>query len=180
MIFKFGAHWSVLPRQMVQRVVLVTGASRGIGAAVVAQLVQQRTWVPSVPYRPLNSAPTSCLEDVHVIAVSRTPLPSTNNVTAVQGDVTDDAVRKRAVQTAVASFGRIDAVINNAGVLDPLERLATAPADAIKQAFDVNVVAAIALVQEALPHLIKTNGVVVNVSSGAAVKAYEGWGAYCW
>jgi NAD(P)-dependent dehydrogenase (short-subunit alcohol dehydrogenase family) len=44
--------------------------------------------------------------------------------------------------------------------------------------FDINLFSIVTLVQEALPHLQKTNGRVINISSGAATKAYRGWGAY--
>jgi NAD(P)-dependent dehydrogenase (short-subunit alcohol dehydrogenase family) len=75
----------------------------------------------------------------------------------------------------------VDLVVNNASTLgpSPLPRLDSVPLPSVRQLFDVNVVAPLALIQEAMTTLMASpDPRVVNVSSDAAVEAYDGWGAY--
>ena len=92
------------------------------------------------------------------------------------GDVTDPRHRARLV--AAAGDG-IDLVVNNASALGPSPQpaLAAYPLDELRRVLEVNLLAPLALVQEALPHLAR-DAVVVDVSSDAAVEAYPGWGGY--
>ncbi|HBY93804.1 MAG TPA: short-chain dehydrogenase, partial [Chloroflexi bacterium] len=76
-------------------------------------------------------------------------------------------------------FGRLDGLVNNAGVLEPIARLAEADPAAFRWAFDVNLYGLLYTAQAALPALRATGGRIVNVSTSAAVRAYAGWGAYC-
>ncbi|KAJ2393417.1 hypothetical protein H4S02_000218 [Coemansia sp. RSA 2611] len=72
-----------------------------------------------------------------------------------------------------------DQKLNNAGTLDPLAKLSDIDLSDWRHHFEVNVVAVLALTQLALPMLRATNGRVINISSGAASSAYQGWAAYC-
>ena len=74
----------------------------------------------------------------------------------------------------------VDLLVNNAGILgpSPQPRLAAYPLDALREVYEVNVLAPLALTQLALPALRSRGGAVVNVTSDAAVEAYEGWGGY--
>lgn len=86
----------------------------------------------------------------------------------VVGDVTDPAHRSE-----LAALGPFDLVVNNASVLGPgLSPLEKYPLEELRRVYEVNVVAPLALIQELRP------ATVVNVSSDAAVEAYEGWGGY--
>ena len=95
------------------------------------------------------------------------------------GDVTDPAHRL-ALIAAADRLGGLDLLVNNAGILGPSPQppLAEYPLDALRDVYEVNVVAPLALTQLALPALRARGGAVVNVTSDAAVEAYAGWGGY--
>jgi NAD(P)-dependent dehydrogenase (short-subunit alcohol dehydrogenase family) len=100
-------------------------------------------------------------------------------VTALAGDVTQPAHRA-ALAAAAQAAGRLDLLVNNAGTLgaSPLPALAEYPPDELRAAFEVNVIAPIALTQLLLPLLRASGGAVLNITSDAAVEAYAGWGGY--
>jgi len=138
-------------------VAIITGASRGFGRALAVSLVDDG-W--------------------HVVVDARSgPFPDRTHV--VRGDVTDAAHRAELVRVA-ESLGRLDLLVNNASTLgpSPLPHLADFPVDGIGDVFRTNAGAPLALVQAALPLLRRSGGAVVNVTSDAAVEAYEGWGLY--
>jgi NAD(P)-dependent dehydrogenase (short-subunit alcohol dehydrogenase family) len=97
-------------------------------------------------------------------------------VTTVSGDVTDPAHRRALVGSA---GGAIDALVNNASVLGPSPQpaLRDYPLEELRRVYEVNVVAQLALVQIALPHLVP-GARILNVTSDAGVEPYEGWGGY--
>jgi NAD(P)-dependent dehydrogenase (short-subunit alcohol dehydrogenase family) len=142
---------------------IVTGASRGLGRALAGGLVETG-WRIVVDAR-----------DGAALAEAVAPLGDA--VVAIPGDVTDPA--HRAALLAAAAPGP-DLLVNNAGILGPSPQppLAGYPLDALRAVYEVNVVAPLALTQLALPALRERGGAVVNVSSDAAVEAYEGWGGY--
>jgi NAD(P)-dependent dehydrogenase (short-subunit alcohol dehydrogenase family) len=143
---------------------LVTGASRGLGLAL-ARALAARGWRLIIDGR---GAPA--LEAV------RRELAAVTEVTAVAGDVVDDSHCATLVR---AADGRIDALVNNASVLgvSPLPALVDYPIAALDDVLHVNVLAPLALIRSALPAL-HPGARVVNVTSDAAVEAYEGWGGY--
>jgi NAD(P)-dependent dehydrogenase (short-subunit alcohol dehydrogenase family) len=127
---------------------LVTGANRGIGAAVAAALAESGATVYAGARDPAT-----------VTAPGQRP---------VALDVTDDASVAAAVERAVAGTGRLDALVNNAGVYGPAGPLHRAPADQVARTLDVNLHGPIRCCRHALPHLLATDGGrVVNVSSGS-------------
>lgn len=145
-------------------IALITGASKGFGRAVTYALAE-RGWTLIVDARgegELRSA-TQGLADV----------------TAIAGDVTDPDHRGRLAQ-AVARHGKLDALVNNASTLgvSPLPQLADYPLGELRTVFETNVIAPLALIQLLAEPLTDAGGVVVNVSSDAAVEAYPGWGGY--
>jgi NAD(P)-dependent dehydrogenase (short-subunit alcohol dehydrogenase family) len=102
------------------------------------------------------------------------------HLTVVAGDVTDP-VHRRALVAAAGQRGGLDLVVNNASTLGvaPLPHLAEYSLPALRQVLETNVVAPLALIQDALPLLRRsTRPRVVNVTSDASVEAYEGWGGY--
>jgi NAD(P)-dependent dehydrogenase (short-subunit alcohol dehydrogenase family) len=145
---------------------LVTGASRGFGRAVAGELAA-RGWHVVIDAR-----------DARALAAAAAALPA-GRVTAVPGDVTDPAHRARLAR-ALDGRGRLDLLVNNAGALGvtPLPRLAEHPLDDLAALYSVNVLAPLALIQMVLRLLRRQGGAVVNVTSDAAVEAYEGWGGY--
>ena len=91
-----------------------------------------------------------------------------------------DAAHRAALVDAADALGGASLLVNNAGILgpSPQPRLADYPTDELARVYDVDVLAPHALLREALPLLRRSGGAVVNVSSDAAVEAYEGWGGY--
>jgi NAD(P)-dependent dehydrogenase (short-subunit alcohol dehydrogenase family) len=145
---------------------LVTGGSRGFGRAVTEQLLGLG-WRVVVDARP--SA------DLAELAAHG----SARRLVAVAGDVTDPTHRE-ALTAAVEVLGGLDLLVNNASSLgmSPLPRLAEYPLTAFEDLLTTNVLAPLALTQLLLPSLRSAGGVVVNLSSDAAVETYPGWGGY--
>jgi NAD(P)-dependent dehydrogenase (short-subunit alcohol dehydrogenase family) len=143
---------------------LITGASQGLGVALTRALAE-RGWSLVVDAREGGE-----------LARATHNLPS---VHAIAGDVTD-SWHRAALFDAVERHGRLDLLINNASYLgpSPLPRLADYPATEFIRVYEVNVRAPLALIQSALPWLRSSAGTVVNLSSDAAVEAYDGWGGY--
>jgi NAD(P)-dependent dehydrogenase (short-subunit alcohol dehydrogenase family) len=140
---------------------IVTGASRGLGLALTRALAA-RGWRLVVDARGADALQR---------AVARL-----DSVTPIAGDVTDPRHRGALVE---AAGDRIDLLVSSASFLGPSPQppLAEyAPAD-LKLVYETNVFAPLALVQLALPRLVP-GGVIVNVTSDAAVEPYEGWGGY--
>jgi NAD(P)-dependent dehydrogenase (short-subunit alcohol dehydrogenase family) len=149
------------------KVALITGASRGLGAAL-ARTLAQRGWALV-----LDARGAQALEAV-VSELGASPA-----VVAVAGDVTDPAHRAALVD-AVERWGRLDLLVNNASTLgaSPQPRLADWSLDGLRAVYETNAVAPLALVQATLPLLRASGGSVLGVTSDAAVEGYEGWGAY--
>jgi len=150
------------------KVAVVTGASRGLGRALARSLAQQR-------YRLILTARGE--EALNTAAAEfRGDEPA---VVAIGGDVTDPAHRRRIVEAA-NEWGRIDLLVNNASELgtSPLPPLAKTSHENLLRVLDVNVLAPLALIQEALPLLGSSQGLVVNITSDAALGGYPGWGTY--
>ncbi len=150
-----------------QPVALVTGASAGLGLAV-AHALAERGWSLVLDAR--GSA---------ALLQATSGLSALTEVVAIPGDVADPDHREE-LAGAVQAVGRLDALVNNASTLGPapLPPLATYPLDALERVLRVNTLAPLALTQRLLPLLAASGGVVVNVSSDAAVETYPGWGGY--
>jgi short-subunit dehydrogenase len=149
-------------------IALVTGASRGLGRALAAGLAREG-------YDLILNARTAA--DLEAAAAELQAHGAT--VTAIAGDVTDPAHRTALLRAAQAA-GRLDLLVNNAGTLgaSPLPALADYPVAELRAAFEVNVIAPVALTQLVLPLLRASGGAVLNITSDAAVEAYAGWGGY--
>jgi NAD(P)-dependent dehydrogenase (short-subunit alcohol dehydrogenase family) len=153
-------------------IALVTGASRGLGRALAEELAR-RGWTLVVDAR----------DGAALAEAERSIVPHLApdaSLVAIAGDVTD-AAHRRALVAAAGSLGGLDLLVNNASTLgaSPLPSLAAYPLDELARAFDVNVVAPLALAQLAVPLLREsTRGAVLNITSDASVEAYEGWGGY--
>jgi NAD(P)-dependent dehydrogenase (short-subunit alcohol dehydrogenase family) len=151
-------------------VAMITGASRGFGRAVGLELVKQG-WdlvIDGRDGRALDAA----------AADLRAASPPAR-VLAIAGDVVD-AEHRTALVSASWSLGGLDLLVNNASELGPSPQpaLRDYPLDVLEHVYRVNVVAPVGLIQEALLSLEKRHGVIVNITSDAAVEGYEGWGGY--
>jgi NAD(P)-dependent dehydrogenase (short-subunit alcohol dehydrogenase family) len=143
---------------------LITGASEGFGRAVACELGASGWRVILTGRRagPLQAVATG--------------LPG---AVAMPGDVTD-AAHRTDVAAAVRERGNLDLLVNNASTLgpSPLPGLADYPLEDLRRVYETNVLAPLALIQAVLPALQAADGVIVNLSSDAAVEAYPGWGGY--
>jgi NAD(P)-dependent dehydrogenase (short-subunit alcohol dehydrogenase family) len=144
---------------------IITGASRGLGFAV-AEALATDGWRLAIDARgagPLERAAA------HFRSHGA-------DVVALAGDVADAWHRAGLVELA---GDRVDVLINNASVLGPSPQpaLAAYPLDELEQVYRVNAIAPVALAQLVLPRMA-AGGRIINVTSDAAVEAYEGWGGY--
>ncbi|MEU3986224.1 SDR family oxidoreductase [Streptomyces sp. NPDC026672] len=150
-------------------VAIITGASKGLGRALAGALAG-RGWDLVLDAR----SPGPLAVSAAAVAAYGT------RVEALPGDVTD-AGHRGALVAAARRLGGLDLVVSNASALgaEPLVRLARLPLEGLRRALEVNVVAALGLVQEALPLLRESAvGAVITVSSDAAAEAYGTWGGY--
>jgi NAD(P)-dependent dehydrogenase (short-subunit alcohol dehydrogenase family) len=148
------------------RVGLVTGASRGLGE-VIARVLAERGYDLIIGARhaePLGRVAES------LAAHGSTVIP-------VEGDVTDASVRARLIQAA-SELGGLDLLVNNASELGGIGPLAKFDVQRFARVFPVNAGAPLALIQLALPLLVERHGLIVNITSDAALGAYPGWGPY--
>jgi NAD(P)-dependent dehydrogenase (short-subunit alcohol dehydrogenase family) len=146
-------------------VALITGASRGLGAALSAELAGQG-WTLIVDARDGDALAGAVKE-------------WGGEVVAIPGDVADEGHREELAR-AVHRLGRLDLLVNNASLLGPSPQppLDRYPLDVLENVYRVNVFAPLALTQLLLPELKIASGIVVNVTSDASVEPYEGWGGY--
>ena len=154
---------------MDRKTALVTGASRGLGLTLSRLLAQ--TGHDLV----ITARGVDALE-----SVSKSLESYGGSVLSLPGDVSDPEHRRRLIETTASVFGRLDVLINNASTLGttPLPSMTEYPLDDLEQVLRVNLLAPLGLTQKALPLLIKGHGLVVNISSDAAVGGYPGWGGY--
>jgi NAD(P)-dependent dehydrogenase (short-subunit alcohol dehydrogenase family) len=147
-------------------VAIVTGASRGFGRALAAALLG-RGWTVVADARRAT--------DLDAAAEAL----NSSRFIAIPGDVTDPAHRA-ALVVAAMDAGPPRLLVNNASLLGPSPQptLADYLAVDLRAVYNVNVFAPLALIQTALPALTEHAGVIVNLTSDAAVEAYEGWGGY--
>lgn len=152
---------------LLDRVALVTGGSRGLGLEI-ARLYAARGARLVLVGRTEADLRTAAAE-----------LARATEVLPVAADVSEEA--ERIAGAALDSFGRVDVLVNNASEIgpSPMPALARYPWDALLKVFRVNAVAPLHLTQLLLPQMIgRGEGVVINVTSDAAVQAYPGWGGY--
>jgi NAD(P)-dependent dehydrogenase (short-subunit alcohol dehydrogenase family) len=153
-------------------IALVTGASQGLGRAL-AQELARRGWTLVLDGRDGDAL----AEAERAILPLMAPEAA---LVAIAGDVADPGHRASLVRAA-QRLGGLDLVVNNASTLGatPLPGLVDYPLDDLARVLEVNVVAPLALVQEAVVALRRSaRPAVVNVTSDASVEAYEGWGGY--
>jgi short-subunit dehydrogenase len=156
-------------RTMKNNVVLVTGASRGLGLEIARSFARSG-------YRLILTARS---EDALESAAHE--LQNLTAVEAIAGDVADESHARRLVESGMNRFGRIDVLINNASELgpSPMPELGQFPVPALDRVFRVNVLAPLHLTQLVLPQMrSRGDGTVINITSDAGVEAYPTWGGY--
>ena len=148
---------------------LITGASRGIGLAVAQKLASYGVSVAL-------AARTE--KDIRKHAKQITK--QGGQAIAVKCDVASYNHVRIAVKKTVEAFGKLDILVNNAGVIEPIARLGDSDPDIWDQAVDINLKGVYHGLRAAIPLMqAQQSGVIVNMSSGAANSALEGWSHYC-
>ncbi|KAI8318276.1 NAD(P)-binding protein, partial [Martensiomyces pterosporus] len=150
-------------------VAIVTGASRGIGKAVSLHLISKGVSVVGVARS--ADALSSTSEEINKAAANGVQF------IPVVGDVTDEAVQQSAVDQA-AKHGTLVALVNNAGVVDPIGPIASTPISSWVALFQTNFFASFSLIQKALPLLRPVNGRIINLSSSASYKFFHEYAVY--
>jgi NAD(P)-dependent dehydrogenase (short-subunit alcohol dehydrogenase family) len=143
------------------RTILVTGAGRGIGAALARTLADHGARVYAGLYE------------------TRDPDGMLSGCIPVNLDVTDGGSIASVLTRIRAEGGRLDVLVNNAGAIAPIGHIDTLPTEALRAAYEVNTLGLHRMTCAALPLLRASGGVVLNAGTGAATTAMEGWTAYC-
>jgi len=139
------------------KVILVTGGYTGIGRAIVERCLEEGAKILANGLREEKAA--ELMEH----------LASDNVITHTQ-DITDDNAPQKLIEIAIKSFGKLDAVVNNAAIIRP-SNMATTDMSFLKRMLAVNTLAPFAIIQAALPHLTKSKGCVLNIGS---INAWSG------
>lgn len=148
------------------KVVLVTGGAKGIGAAIVRALASEGA-VPVVVDR----------DEAATRAITRELSASGHRIESVVADLTDRAGCRAAVDRAVSAGGRLDAVVNNAGVNDRVGLEGGSP-EAFADSLGRNLVHVYAVTHHALPALKASRGAIVNIASKVAMTGQGGTSGY--
>jgi NAD(P)-dependent dehydrogenase (short-subunit alcohol dehydrogenase family) len=155
--------------QLSGKSVILTGASRGIGAAAAEALVAAGASVLLLA----RSAEG-------ITALATRLRKGGGQAEAMTCDVAEWSQVQAAVARAHEAFGRIDALINNAGVIEPIGPLASADPRAWAHAADINFKGGYHGIRAVLPRMrAQGSGTIVNLGSGAAHNPLEGWSHYC-
>lgn len=152
------------------KVVLITGASSGIGAGTAKAFARNGSRLALCGRQEENLKKVS--DECVALGLSK------DKIKCIIGDLSDLEVCKKAVKDTVSCFGQLDILVNNAGRLlnNNVENITPLDYDAIMA---VNTRAVVFLTQYAVPHLARTKGSVVNVSSVAGLRSFPGVLAYC-
>ena len=144
------------------KVMIVTGASKGIGA-VTARIAGERGWTVCVNYRSDEAGARRVANDIAKAGA---------RAFTVQGDVAREADVLRVFETVDRECGRLDGLINNAGILEQQTRLDQMSAERLQRVFATNITGAFLCAREAVRRMSTARGgnggVIVNVSSAAA------------
>ncbi|NNJ67460.1 MAG: SDR family oxidoreductase [Boseongicola sp.] len=148
------------------KTVMITGASRGIGEAAAREFARA---------------------GANVVLVAR----GQDAIVGIAGEIGDQALAipcdvskfwevERAVQAAEDTFGSVDVLVNNAGMIEPVAHLAAIDPNDWDRVIDVNLKGVFYGMRAVLPGMIaRGGGSILNISSGAATNAIEGWSHYC-
>src|SRR5918994_6207529 len=148
------------------KVALITGASQGLGRALALAFAREGTRVV------INSRSE---ETIRPVAEEAESLGA--EVLALAADVSRSADGERLVSAAAERYGRIDVLVNNAGVLGPRVPIEEYPEDEWRRVIDANLTGPFLVTKAAIPHMPE-RGSIINVVSGVSVEGRAGWGAY--
>ena len=144
------------------KVALVTGGSRGIGFAT-AKIMSE------------NGA-TVVITGKNSERLAKSVLKIPNSIGIVADIKKTDEV-KNVVSKTIEKFGKLDILVNNAGIFPKIKQLHEIDEDEWNEVLDVNLTGQFRFTKETIPHLQKTSGSIINISSDAGLKAYQGFNA---
>jgi len=148
------------------KTVLITGASRGIGEAAAHAFASAGANVALAARS--SDAITALAKEIGSAAI------------AIPCDVTRYAEVEAAVAATIAAFGRLDILVGNAGVIDPISHLSSADPEGWGTAIDINLKGVFHGMRAAMPIMMSQgSGTILTVGSGAAYNPLEGWSHYC-
>jgi dihydroanticapsin dehydrogenase len=144
------------------KVALVTGGSRGIGFSTAKILSENGATVVITAKNP-KRLEKSTLE--------------ISNAIGIAADIRNRNDVKNVVNKTIEKFGRLDILVNNAGIFPKIRQLHEIDEDDWNEVIDVNLTGQFRFTKEAIPYLQKTSGCIINISSDAGLKAYQGFNA---
>ncbi|OGP68228.1 MAG: hypothetical protein A2169_09465, partial [Deltaproteobacteria bacterium RBG_13_47_9] len=148
------------------KVVLITGGGTGIGTAIAERFVAEGAKIC------ISGRRQEMLDKV-----ARSLLAGT--IATCPGDVTKVKDVKRMVETALTFGGRLDVVVNNAGI-DPGGTVTDVAVELWRQVIEINLTGPFLVMKEAIPHMIKGGGgSIINISSLGGLRCLPGMAAYC-
>lgn len=153
---------------MKNKTVLITGASRGIGATAAREF-------GSLGAKVMLAARSEA--DIKSIAAEINA--DGGQAAYIACDVSDRDQVVAMTKDCVDAFGGLDIVINNAGVIDPIDSLANSDPAAWDKLIDINVKGVYYGMHAALAQMKDSGGTIISIGSGAATSALDGWSAYC-
>ena len=139
------------------KVILVTGGYTGIGKAIVESCVSEGAKLLVNGLLAENG--DRLMHDLN-----------TENIQIHTQDITDESAAENLINAAIKAYGKLDAVVNNAAIIRPSNLTTTEPSF-LRRMLEVNTIAPFFLIKEALPHLTKQGGCVVNIGS---INAWSG------
>ena len=144
------------------KVALITGGSRGIGFAIAKTLSENGA---SVVITSKNS---------EKLNIAKSKISNSFGITC---DIKKTNEVKNVVDETIKKFGRLDILVNNAGIFPKIKKLHEIDENEWDEVLDVNLTGQFRFTKEAIPHLQKTSGCIINISSDAGLKAYQGFNA---
>lgn len=148
------------------------GASRGIGAATAFEFAKSGANIVLV-------ARSSHQIKQHADDINRSE-NTTGKAIALTADVANYSDIQAVIEQTLTTFGHVHYLVNNAGVIDPISRLDESSPDEWSKAIDINIKGVYNGMRAVIPQMKNQgSGVIVNLSSGAANNALEGWSHYC-
>ena len=168
------ANQEVPLRRLASKVIVVTGAAKGIGAAIATRCVAEGAHVVLVDQDAVRLQAT-------VDALNQGSTESGDQTASmVAGDITNEDTITQMIDTAVETHGRLDGLVNNAGIFGAYERFENNSNDAFERMISINVRAVWQAMKLAKPAMLTTAGAgsIVNVASMAAMRANRGLSLY--